>query len=280
MASRIQISLFKFEVKMKAGSTDIPSSLKAYRGGGSVTQRGLEELEGRYSFQRDGPHIEGPAGVPSCSLNITQMAISSEPVEKLFLCGHSACTLGNADHDYKVLIFGGFGGHRHAAAVVGSKIYVFAGLTDNAISSSLHVLDIDNLQWKELSVSGEWPCARHSHSMVAYGSQIYMFGGYNGKKILGDLYSFDVHKCLWKKEEVAGKSPHARFSHSMFLYKNYLGVIGGCPVGQHDQVLALLDLQLHVWKYVKLNSMSEELILRCTANVVGNDLVMIGGGTA
>ncbi|KAK0579381.1 hypothetical protein LWI29_025454 [Acer saccharum] len=50
-----------------------------------------------------------PAGVPSCSLNITQMAISGEPVEKLFLWGHSACTLGNADHDYKVLIFGGFG---------------------------------------------------------------------------------------------------------------------------------------------------------------------------
>ena len=113
--------------------------------------------------------------------------------------------------------------HRHAAAVVGSKIHVFGGLTDNAISSSLHVLDTDNLQWKELSVTGEWPCARHSHSMVAYGSQIYMFGGYNGEKILGDLYSFDVHKCLSKKEEVAGKSPHARFSHSMFLYKNYLG---------------------------------------------------------
>ncbi|KAK2644488.1 hypothetical protein Ddye_019683 [Dipteronia dyeriana] len=311
----------------------------------------------------DSKNVDGPAGVTSCSLNITQMAISGEPVEKLFLWGHSACTQGKADHDYKVLVFGGFGGmgrhsrrndtllldplqgslkaihtegspssrlghtsslvgdrmfviggrgdplnilsdvwvfsvadnewrllectgsafpprHRHAAAVVGSKLYVFGGLTDNAISSSIHVLDTDNLQWKELSVSGEWPCARHSHSMVAYGSQIYIFGGHNGDKILGDLYSFDVHKCLWKKEEVAGKSPHARFSHSMFLYKNYLGVIGGCPVGQHDQVLALLDLQLHLWKYVKLNSMSEELFLRCTANVVGDDLVMIGGGAA
>ncbi|KAK3188377.1 hypothetical protein Dsin_027938 [Dipteronia sinensis] len=311
----------------------------------------------------DSKNVDGPAGVPSCSLNINLMVISGEPVEKLFLWGHSACTLGNADHDYKVLVFGGFGGmgrhsrrndtllldplqgtleaihtegspsprlghtsslvgdrmfviggrgdplnimsdvwvfsvaenewrllectgnafpprHRHAAAVVGSKIYVFGGLTDDAISLSLHVLDTDNLQWKELSVGGEWPCARHSHSMMAYGSQIYMFGGYNGEKILGDLYSFDVHKRLWKKEEVAGKSPHARFSHSMFLYKHYLGVIGGCPVGQHDQVLALLDLQFHVWKYVKLNSMSEELFLRCTANVISDDLVMVGGGAA
>ena len=38
------------------------------------------------------------------------MAISGEPVEKLFLWGHSACTLGNADHDYKVIVFGGFRG--------------------------------------------------------------------------------------------------------------------------------------------------------------------------
>ncbi|KAL5775354.1 hypothetical protein ACOSP7_012911 [Xanthoceras sorbifolium] len=311
----------------------------------------------------DSNKVDGPAGVHSCSLYVTQMVIAGEPVEKLFLWGHSACTLGNTDHDYKVLVFGGFGGmgrhsrrnetllldplqgtleaiytegsplprlghtsslvgdrmfviggradplnilsdvwvfsiaekewrlvectgsafpprHRHAAAVVGSKIYVFGGLNNNAISSSLHVLDTDNLRWEELSVSGEWPCARHSHPMVAYGSQIYMFGGHNGEKVLGDLYSFDVHTCLWKKERVAGKNLHARFSHSMFLYKNYLGVIGGCPVGQHGQVLALFDLQLRIWKYVKLNSMSKELFVRCTANVVGDDLVMIGGGAA
>ncbi|KAK1556548.1 hypothetical protein Q3G72_007287 [Acer saccharum] len=196
----------------------------------------------------------GPAGVPSCSLNISQMAISGEPVEKLFLWGHSACTLGNADHDYKVLIFGGFGGHRHAAAVVGSKIYVFAGLTDNAISSSLHVLDTDNLQWKELSVSGEWPCARHSHSMVACGSQIYMFGGYNGKKILGDLYSFDVHKCLWKKEEVAGKSPHARFADWEFTDFNQDSHSEAEPIGVndgHQMVASHWVLQLDR-KYAKL----------------------------
>lgn len=170
--------------------------------------------------------------------------------------------------------------HRHAAAVVGSKIYVFGGLNNDTISSSLHELDTDTQQWKELSINGEWPWARHSHTMVAYGSRLYMFGGYNGEKALGDLYTFDVHTCLWKKEEVVGRSPHARFSHSVFLYKNYLGVIGGCPVGQHDQELALLDLQLHVWKHVKLNFMCKELFVRSTANIVGDDLLMIGGGAA
>ncbi|KAL4628383.1 hypothetical protein ACB092_05G234400 [Castanea dentata] len=170
--------------------------------------------------------------------------------------------------------------HRHAAAVVGSKIYVFGGLDNDSISSSFHILDTVNLKWEELVVGGERPCARHSHSMVAYGCKLFMFGGYNGDKALGDLYSFDVQTCQWKKEKTAGRGPHARFSHSMFVYKDYLGVIGGCPVRQHCQELALLDLRLQVWKYVTLDSVGKDLFVRSTANVIGDDLVLIGGGAS
>ncbi|XP_062013510.1 tRNA wybutosine-synthesizing protein 2/3/4 [Rosa rugosa] len=172
--------------------------------------------------------------------------------------------------------------HRHAAAVVGSKIYVFGGLNNDAVTSSLHVLDTDNLQWREIVVTGEGPCARHSHSMVPSGSQLYMFGGYDGEEALGDLYRFDTEKskCRWKKVKASGRSPHARFSHSMFVYKNHLGVIGGCPVRQHCQELAILDLRLCMWRHVKLESTGEDLFVRSTANVVGDDLVMIGGGAS
>ncbi|XVE87787.1 hypothetical protein DITRI_Ditri19aG0016100 [Diplodiscus trichospermus] len=301
-------------------------------------------------------------GVPSCSFSISQMPIAGEPIERLFLWGHSACTLESPD-EAKVLIFGGFGGngrharrndsflldplhgtlkeinvvkspsprlghtsslvgdcmfviggradplnilndvwvlntvkyewrlldctgiafpprHQHAAAVVGSKIYVFGGLNNETISSSLMVLDTKNLLWEELVVHGEWPCARHSHSMVAYGSKLFMFGGYSGGKALGDLYSFDIQTCLWKVEKLGGRSPHARFSHSMFVYQSYIGIIGGCPVKQHCQELALLDMRSLVWKHVTLNSMDKELFVRCAANVVHDDLIMVGGGAA
>lgn len=170
--------------------------------------------------------------------------------------------------------------HRHAAAVIGSKIYVFGGLNNDSISSSFHVLDSVDVQWKELTVAGEWPCARHSHSMVAYRSQIFMFGGYNGEKALGDLYSFDVATCQWKKEKTSGRSPQARFSHSMFVYNNYLGLIGGCPVRQYCQELSLLDLRIHAWKHVTLDSVGNDLFVRSTANIFGDYLVMIGGGTS
>lgn len=170
--------------------------------------------------------------------------------------------------------------HRHAAAAVGSKIYVFGGLNNETVSSSLNVLDTNTLRWEELVVRGEWPCARHSHSMVVYGSKLFMFGGYSGERALGDLYSFDVQTCSWKVEKVGGRSPYARFSHSMFVYKNYIGIIGGCPIRQHCQELALLDMQSFVWKHVTLNSMDKELFVRCTANVVHDDLIMVGGGAA
>ncbi|KAL6200966.1 hypothetical protein ACLB2K_024681 [Fragaria x ananassa] len=172
--------------------------------------------------------------------------------------------------------------HRHAAAVVGSKLYVFGGLNNDAVTSSLHVLDTDNMQWTEIHVSEEGPCGRHSHSMVASGSQLYIFGGYDGEQALGDLYRFDTQtsKCRWKKVKSSGRSPHARFSHSMFVYKNHLGVIGGCPVRQHCQELAILDLRLCMWRHVKLESTGEDLFIRSTANVVGDELVMIGGGAS
>ncbi|KAE8659758.1 tRNA wybutosine-synthesizing protein 2/3/4 [Hibiscus syriacus] len=326
--------------------------------------------EGQGSFERSFGYAQdlvpseslGESEVISrCILYISPMIIAGEPIERLFLWGHSACTLENMDKT-EVLIFGGFGGsgrharrndsflldpfhgilkeinavsrpsprlghtasligdcmfviggradptnilsevwvlntvknewrlldctgsafpprHRHAAAAVGSKIYVFGGLNNDTISSSLHVLDTNTLQWEELVAYGEWPCARHSHSMVAYGSKIFMFGGYYGEA-LGDLYSFDILTCSWKVEKVGGRSPHARFSHSMFVYQYYIGIIGGCPVRQHCQELALLDTRSLFWRHVILSSMDKELFVRCTVNVVHDDLIMVGGGAA
>ncbi|XP_054785640.1 tRNA wybutosine-synthesizing protein 2/3/4 isoform X2 [Prosopis cineraria] len=316
-----------------------------------------DELE-----KRNGETSSGLVDFPGFSLRIVHIEIVGEPVEKLFLWGHSACALDYASHN-KVFVFGGFGGmgrhakrndllmldpysgtlqtirtvgdlssrlghtsslvgdymfliggrtgpdkilgevwvldtakncwklmqcggsdflprHRHAAAAVGSNIYVFGGLDNDNIFSSFYILDTINLIWKKVPVSGDWPCARHSHSMVAHGSQIFMFGGYDGTKALDDLYSFDIRKGQWKKEKTAGRNPHARFSHSMFAYKNYLGVIGGCPIRQHFQELALLDLQLRQWKHVILNSVGKDLFVRSTACVIGDDLVMVGGGAS
>lgn len=170
--------------------------------------------------------------------------------------------------------------HRHAAASVGSKVYIFGGLYNDKIVSSLHCLDTKDLQWKEVEQQGQLPCARHSHAMVAFESQIFMFGGYNGENVLNDLYSFDVHSSSWKLEVISGRWPQARFSHSMFVYKHIIGIIGGCPVSQNCQELTLLDLKHRLWRSVRLEFMNKELFVRSTASVLGDDLIVIGGGAA
>ncbi|KAG9454033.1 hypothetical protein H6P81_006937 [Aristolochia fimbriata] len=171
--------------------------------------------------------------------------------------------------------------HRHAAATVGSKIYLFGGLNHETIYSCLYAFDTETLLWSEISNQGEeWPCARHSHSLVASKTQLFVFGGYDGEKALGDLYSFDVRTCAWKKEKTTGKAPYARFSHSMFLYNDHLGIIGGCPIKQHFQEMSLLNLHTRVWRHVKIESVSKDLFVRGTTTVVGNNVFLIGGGAS
>ncbi|KAF5200292.1 tRNA wybutosine-synthesizing protein 2/3/4 [Thalictrum thalictroides] len=328
-------------------------------GNGDLSQLPVENCD----LEREDSNAQlGLLSAPGCSISVVKMLIVGEPIDKLFLWGHSACTINNSLHQ-KILIFGGFGGvgrharrndilmldplygtlelisvegppsprlghtsslvgedvfviggrgdptnilndvwvfntnknewklqessgsvfhprHRHAAAVVGSKIYVFGGLNKEIIYSSMYVLDTEHSQWIEIDAKGEWPCARHSHALVEYDTQLYMFGGYDGEKALCDLYSFDTIMCLWKKQKTTGRPPLARFSHSMFVYKNYLGIVGGCPVRQHYEEMALLDLRFGSWKHVILSSVGKDLFVRSTSNVVGDDLVIIGGGAS
>ncbi|XP_073302824.1 tRNA wybutosine-synthesizing protein 2/3/4 [Primulina huaijiensis] len=292
------------------------------------------------------------------SFNLSTVEVDGEPVERLFLWGHSACSVDQK----KILIFGGFGGigrherkndlvlldaqsgmveivavmgtpsarlghtcsvvgdfmyviggradplnilndvwvfdmannewkflqcsgslfpprHRHAAAVVGSKIYVFGGIYNDKILSSLYVLDTLTSEWTEIETRGNWPGPLHSHSMESNCSKLYMFGGYNGEKALGDLYSFDVETSLWNKMKTYGVAPNARFSHSMFIYSNYLGVLGGCPVSGYQE-LSLLNLLSYSWKTIRMQSIEESLFVRSTVSVIGDNLVIVGGGAS
>lgn len=170
--------------------------------------------------------------------------------------------------------------HRHAAVAVGSNIYVFGGLSNEVIYSSMTALNTETLHWSEIPVEGEWPCARHSHCMVANGSQLFMFGGHDGEKALSDLYSFDITTQQWKIERFSGKVPSPRFSHSMFVYKDYIGIIGGCPFVQHCRELALLNLNHRVWRKVDIVSISENIWVRSSAVVVDDDLIIVGGGAS
>ncbi|KAG8385740.1 hypothetical protein BUALT_Bualt03G0076600 [Buddleja alternifolia] len=325
---------------------------------GSSVENGVEVLEEELSFESKDNRSADNGSREVSGINLSIVEVIGEPVERLFLWGHSACTVDQN----KIIIFGGFGGigrharrnellllnaesgmveiiaaaggpsprlghtsslvgdflyviggradplnilnevwvfnkakkewklvqcsgsffpprHRHAAAVVSSKIYVFGGIHDDAISSSLYVLDTDTSEWSNIEIQGDHPGPRHSHSMEANGSKLYMFGGYNGEKALGDLYSFDIQTGLWSKLKTNGKPPNARFSHLMFIYSNYLCILGGCPVSEHQELFSL-DLQSESWNNIVVKSIEEGLFVRSTVNVVGDNLIITGGGAS
>ncbi|KAL3627489.1 hypothetical protein CASFOL_028852 [Castilleja foliolosa] len=292
------------------------------------------------------------------AVDLSVIEVVGEPVERLFVWGHSSCTLNTK----KIIAFGGFGGigrharrndvlildtengimdviataeapsprlghtssligdflyviggradpmnilnevwvfdvtkkkwkllecsgglfpprHRHTSVVVGSKIYVFGGICNDSILSSLYVLDTNTSEWSEIVSRGDQPSPRHSHSMDINESKLYIYGGYNGEKALGDLYSFDIQTCMWSKIKTIGRSPNARFSQLMFIYSNYIGILGGCPVSEHQE-LFLLNLRSKSWKNIAVKSIEESLFVRSTINVVGDDLIIIGGGAS
>ncbi|KAI3456455.1 hypothetical protein Pfo_013118 [Paulownia fortunei] len=325
---------------------------------GSSMENEVEVLEGEFGSESKYNHNTDYGSREVFGIDLSVVEVVGEPVERLFLWGHSACILNQK----KIIIFGGFGGigrharrndllildtesgimdilaaagapsprlghtssligdfiyviggradpmnilnevwvfsmakkewkllqcsgsffpprHRHTAVVVGSKIYVFGGIHNDSILSTLYVLDTDNSEWSEIESHGDQPGPRHSHSMDTKGSKLYMFGGYNGEKALGDLYSFDIQTGLWSMLKTNGQSPNARFSHLMFIYSNYLGILGGCPVSEHQE-LFLLDLQSESWKNIVVKSIEEGLFVRSTINVVGDDLIIIGGGAS
>ncbi|XP_011096065.1 tRNA wybutosine-synthesizing protein 2/3/4 [Sesamum indicum] len=325
---------------------------------GNLVENGVKDLEAELGSESKHKHNIDDGSMEVVGISLSALEVVGEPVERLFLWGHSACTLNQK----KIIIFGGFGGigrharrndlllldtesgimetiaatgapsprlghtssvigdfiyviggradpvnilnevwvfnnakkewkllrcagtlfpprHRHTAAVVGSKIYVFGGIDNDAVLSSLYVFDTDTSEWSEIEIRGDQPGPRHSHSMDASGSKLYIFGGYNGEKALGDLHSFDIKTGLWRKLKTNGPSPNARFSHLMFIYSNHLGIFGGCPVVDHLK-LSLFDLQSESWKNIVVKSIEKGLFVRSTANVVGDDLIIIGGGAS
>uniref|UniRef100_A0A0E0EBY0 tRNA wybutosine-synthesizing protein 2/3/4 n=1 Tax=Oryza meridionalis TaxID=40149 RepID=A0A0E0EBY0_9ORYZ len=170
--------------------------------------------------------------------------------------------------------------HRHAAAAVDCKVYVFGGLSDDGLCSCMNIMDTASIQWNVISPDDKWPCARHSHSLVSYGSKLFLFGGHDGQRALNDFYSFDTTTLKWNKENTNGKAPSPRFSHCMFIYKDYLGILGGCPIRESSQEIALLNLKHKIWFYVSIPSLSQCLCVRSSSVIIDDDLVIVGGGAS
>lgn len=114
------------------------------------------------------------------------MEIIDEPVDKLFLWGHSACTVDTTNHK-KVIVFGGFGGMgRHARR-------------NNTL-----LLDPLHGTLKVVNAEGT-PSPRLGHTSSMVGDLMFVLGGRaDPEKILNDVWVLNTTKNEWRLLECTG----------------------------------------------------------------------------
>lgn len=170
--------------------------------------------------------------------------------------------------------------HRHAAAAVGSKMYVHGGLNGTEILGDLFVLDTTSWTWSVVCCGGKPPSARFSHSLVGVGRKLYLFGGRGRNTVFGDLHVLDLETLVWSKADVEGIPPSPRYSHTMTAVSRYLLVIGGCPITSQGSGLVGLDLEIMSWVRWPISWPNDSLLVRHSATAVGESLLLVGGGAA
>ncbi|KAG2454804.1 hypothetical protein HYH02_000636 [Chlamydomonas schloesseri] len=89
----------------------------------------------------------------------------------------------------------------HAAAAVGSTLYVFGGRDGRDVgegaSNQLHAFDTTTSTWRLLAPAGSPPPQRSYHTMTSLGHKLYVFGGCGEKGRLNDLHQYDTATNTW-----------------------------------------------------------------------------------
>lgn len=109
-------------------------------------------------------------------IDLSVVEVVGVPVERLFLWGHSACTLSQK----KIIIFGGFGGiGRHARR------------------NDLLFFDTESGFTEVITAAGS-PSPRLGHTSSIVGDSIYVIGGRaDPMNILNEVWAFNMPKKQW-----------------------------------------------------------------------------------
>ncbi|KAM7268008.1 hypothetical protein ACFE04_010174 [Oxalis oulophora] len=156
--------------------------------------------------------------------------------------------------------------YKHAAAVVGDKLYIAGGSRNGRYLSDVQVLNLRNLTWSNLNLKCEsatditedssiqegFP-AVSDHSMIKWGSKILILGGHSKKSSDSMIVRFiDTETNHCGTMETSGKVPVARGGHSVTLVGSRLIVFGGEDKNRKllNDIHAL-DLETKTWEVLE-----------------------------
>jgi len=181
----------------------------------------------------------------------------------------------------------------HAAAAVGSKMYIFGGNNNHEITGRYQVLDdfycldTDTLTWTNLThtVGGVRPTHRSGHTLTSIGNKLYLFGGGVWNEMNGwvekynDVHVFDTRTRSWSKPACTGVVDTSTFSIS-FAVGRFLFVFGGGSKPKHcvTNDIYVLDTTSCVWSHPEFEEAAKPQPRDMgTACLVGPNVYFLGG---
>jgi len=185
----------------------------------------------------------------------------------------------------------------HAAAAIGSKMYIYGGNysssldDDYQVLDDLHVLDTRTMTWSQLKTQGRNPGPRTAHALIAVRGKLFLFGGgiwvpkpqNKWVKKFNDVHMFDIETCEWILLETKGTIPVCSFPLS-FVLDNWICFFGGQSLDEDcvtDQIhcfdtltYSCHELQTELFKGRKPKSRDLG-----TATVFGQFVYIFGGSS-
>ncbi|GLC71250.1 hypothetical protein PLESTF_001094900 [Pleodorina starrii] len=166
----------------------------------------------------------------------------------------------------------------HAAAAIGSKIWIFGGQQGRKFLRTLYCFDTETCTWTRRDTDS-LPPARAGHSMVTvHGSVVYMFGG-QGKRLYNDLYKLDPTTGAFTEVEASGKPPSPRRGHSLVWDgRDYLVCFGGINQSSTDAQLSVFSLSRGAWFMPQAFGPAPSARTQHTAQLLSPGVILIFGG--
>ncbi|ORY37375.1 hypothetical protein BCR35DRAFT_336603, partial [Leucosporidium creatinivorum] len=134
------------------------------------------------------------------------------------------------------------GRYGHAAAMVGSKFFIFGGQKDDGgFMNDLVWFDLQKLKagapkWTfvDYAPGAIAPPKRTGHTTVTHGDCIYVFGGTDGQYHYNDTWCYDTNSGIWVELSCIGYIPVPREGHAATLVDDVMYVFGGRGVDGKD----------------------------------------------
>ncbi|VDN07939.1 unnamed protein product [Thelazia callipaeda] len=118
----------------------------------------------------------------------------------------------------------------HTSCVIGTKMYVFGGISNDLRDQSMMILNLEKNQWERPQERGDIPIRRSNHCAWVYKNKMYIYGGFQNTddQQMGIVHEFDPETSSWRKLKPCGfNGPGERHRHGAVVVNNRLFLFAG-----------------------------------------------------